>query len=162
MSRLVPYPFVSFLLLMMWLMLTRFSLGHVVLGGVLALVAGRAVAALQPARPRLRHWRLMPRLFWMIFTDIIRSNVAVAWLILTNGRHGQRKSGFVLIPLKLRDPNALALLACILTATPGTAWLEYDSDEGLLTLHVFDLLDDEQWRHIVQNRYEALLMEIFE
>lgn len=162
MSRLVPYPLGSLLLVLMWLMLTRFSLGHLVLGTGIALVAGRAMAALQPSRPRLRRWQVMPKLFFTVFFDIIRSNIAVAWLILTSGRHGKRKSGFVLIPLRLRDPSALAILAAILTATPGTAWLDYDSDSGILTLHVFDLLDEEEWITIVRDRYEAMLMEIFE
>lgn len=162
MSRLVPYPVLSLLLVMMWLLLTRFSVGHLVLGSLIALVAGRAAAALHPPSTGLRRWDLIPLLFWRVFVDIVRSNLAVAFLILTNGRHGKRRSGFVLIPLKIRNPNALALLACIVTATPGTAWLEYDSDEGVLNLHVFDLLDEQEWRDIVHNRYESLLLEIFE
>lgn len=162
MSRLIPYPLLSLLLLLMWLFLTQFSMGNLVLGSVLAIVAGRAVLALQPAAPRLRNWRTILRLLGIVFVDIVRSNIAVAWLILTNDRHGARKSDFVLIPLRMRDPNALMLLACILTATPGTAWLEYDSDNGLLTLHVFDLLDEAEWQSIVRDQYETMLMEIFE
>lgn len=162
MSRIVPYPLISTALLLMWLLLTSFSIGNAILGGAVALVAGRAMGALQPEPLRLRRWPLLFKLFVIVGIDIIRSNIAVAWLILTRGRHGQRKSGFVLIPLTLRDTNALALLACIVTATPGTAWLEYDSETGVLTLHVFDLLDEEEWRHLLHNRYEVLLMEIFE
>lgn len=162
MSRLIPYPILTLLLLAMWLLLTRLSVGHLVLGAVLALVAGWATSAVQPSRPRLRRWGLLPKLFVVVFIDIVRSNMAVAWLILTKDRHGRRKSGFVLIPLRLRDPTALTLLACIVTATPGTAWLEFDSDEGVLTLHVFDWLTDEEWQSIIRDRYEALLMEIYE
>ncbi len=162
MSRLIPYPLVSFLLLLMWLLLTRFSLGHVVLGGGLAVLAGWAMAALQPVPLRLRRWTMIVRLFFVVGWDIIRSNIAVAGLILTNGRHGKRTSGFVLIELELRNPNGLAVLACIVTATPGTAWLDYDSERNMLILHVFDLLDEEEWRQIIRDRYESMLMEIFE
>ena len=162
MSRLVPYPLLSLLLLLMWLLLTQFSVGNLVLGSILATIAGRAVMALQPAAPRLRNWRTILRLLGIVFVDIVRSNIAVAWIILTNDRHGGRKSDFVLIPLRMRDPNALMLLACILTATPGTAWLEYGSDSGVLTLHVFDLLDEAEWQSIVRDHYETMLMEIFE
>ena len=91
--------------------------------------------------------------------DIIRSNLAVAWLILSDGRN--RRSGFVEIPLRLQDPGALALLALILTATPGTAWLEHDRASGVLLLHVFDLKDPEEWRVLIRDRYEALLLEAF-
>jgi multicomponent K+:H+ antiporter subunit E len=94
--------------------------------------------------------------------DIVRSNIAVAWLILTGGRNGLRRSNFIEIPLELRSQGALAILAIILTATPGTAWLEYKPDTGTLLLHVFDLVDEATWRDLIKNRYEALLLEIFE
>ena len=162
MSRLVPYPVLSLLLLCMWLLLTRVSLGLLLLGSAIALIAGRAMATLQPATPRIRRWGPLLRLAGIVSLDIIRSNLAVAWLILTGGRHGRRRSGFVEIPLRLRSPAALALLAVIVTATPGTAWLEHDADSGVLLLHVFDLVDEDGWRHLIRTRYEALLLEIFE
>jgi len=91
----------------------------------------------------------------------VRSNLAVGRLMLTNGRHGARRSGFVEIPLRLRNPVALALLALIVTATPGTAWLEYDPKTGVLLLHVFDMIDEEDWRVLIRDRYESLLLEAF-
>ncbi|MCE6951094.1 Na+/H+ antiporter subunit E [Cereibacter sphaeroides] len=162
MSRLVPYPVLSLMLVGMWLLLTRVSLGHLLLGSAIALIAGRAMATLQPAKPRIRRWAPMLRLLGIVSLDILRSNFAVAWLILTGGRHGRRRSGFVEIPLRLRSPSALALLAVVITATPGTAWLEHDAETGVLLLHVFDLVDEDAWRHLIRNRYEALLLEIFE
>ena len=81
--------------------------------------------------------------------------------MLTNGRHGARRSAFVPIALRLRDPVPLALLAAIVTATPGTAWLEYDPSSGMLLLHVFDMIDEDEWRSLIRDRYEALLMEAF-
>lgn len=161
MRRLVPHPILSLALLLMWLLMTRFSLGHLLLGGAIALVAGWSLGALEPEGPRIRRIWPFIRLVGIVGADIIRSNGAVAWLILTRGRHGARKSGFVEIPLRLRHPFPLGLLAMIVTATPGTAWLDYDSDSGVLLLHVFDLLDDDDWRHLIRDRYEALLLEVF-
>ena len=40
--------------------------------------------------------------------------------------NNRRVSGFMTIPLELRSPMGLAILALILTATPGTAWLDYN------------------------------------
>lgn len=162
MSRLVPHPLLSLALAAMWLVLTRFTLGQLVLGTAVALVAGRAVAALDPPRPSLRGWSSIPRLLGIVAWDVLRSNAAVAWLILTEGRRGARRSDFLRVPLRLRHPAALAALAVIVTATPGTAWLEYDAGTGELILHVFDMVDEAEWRDLIQNRYEALLMEIFE
>lgn len=161
MTRVLPHPMLTAALILMWLLLTRFSLGHLVLGSVIAVLAGLALARIEPQAPRIRSWAALLRLVAIVSVDIVRSNWAVARLMLTNGRHGARTSAFVLIPLRLRDPVPLALLAVILTATPGTAWLEYDPEAGTLLLHVFDMIDEEEWRALIRDRYEALLMEAF-
>jgi len=161
-TRLIPHPILSLLLLLMWLLLTRFSTGHLVLGSMIGLAAGWALSGLHPQAPRLRRWDLIAKLVAIVTYDIARSNVAVAWLILTGGRNGQRRSEFIEIPLDLRSQGALALLAIILTATPGTAWLEYKPSTGMLLLHVFDMVDEATWRDLIKNRYEALLLEILE
>lgn len=161
MSRLLPHPLLSLLLILMWLLLTSFSLGHLVLGTLIALIAGWALGKIEPEAPRIRRiWPLI-RLMGIVSADIVRSNIAVAALILTGGRKGARRSAFVDIPLRLQDPVPLALLAMIVTATPGTAWLDHDPDSGVLLLHVFDMVDEDGWRHLIRDRYEALLLEAF-
>ena len=159
MSRLVPYPLLAVSLLAMWLLLNGLSLGHLVLGSVIGVAAANVTAALQPPRSRIRRWHLIPRLVAIVLLDVWRSNVAVARLILFPGQH-RRVSGFVIVPLELRDPAALAILACILTCTPGSAWVEYDSTANKLLIHVFDLVDEAHWIDLIKNRYERLLLEI--
>ena len=61
----------------------------------------------------------------------------------------------------MRDPAGLAALACIITATPGTAWAGYDAASGVLTMHVLDLADPQAMRDTIRGRYERRLMEIF-
>lgn len=160
--KLIPHPLLTLTLVVLWLVLTRFSLGQLVLGTLVGLIAGRAYASLTPDRSRLRRPDLVLRLMAIVAVDIARSNIAVARLILGGGRYGRRHSGFVRIPLDLREPNALATLAIIVTATPGTAWFAYDPDSGELLLHVFDLVDEDGWVHLIKTRYEALLLEIFQ
>lgn len=162
MARVLPHPLLALALVVMWLLLNRFSLGHLILGSIVAVIAGQAMAALEPVRPRIRRWDLVARLFLAVMRDIVRSNVAVARLIVGGGRRGGRRSGFVEIDLPLRDPTALAVLAVIVTSTPGTAWMDYDAARGRLLLHVFDLVDEDEWRRIVTDRYAGPLKEIFE
>ena len=159
MTRLLPYPLLAVSLLAMWLLLNGLSLGHFVLGSVIAVAASNVTAALQPDRSRIRRWHLIPKLVAIVLLDVWRSNVAVARLILFPGHH-KRVSGFVIVPLELREPAALAILACILTCTPGTAWVEYDSTANKLLSHVFDLVDETHWIDLIKNRYERLLLEI--
>jgi len=161
MGRMIPHPLLSAALLLMWLLLNSFSVGHLALGIVIALVAGWAMGALEPQRLRVRNPLAIIRLFLTVAQDIIRSNIAVAWLIVTGDRRRERRSGFVRIRLGITEPAALSTLALILTATPGTAWLEYDPATGTLLIHVFDYLDADDWENLIGTRYESLLTEIF-
>jgi multicomponent K+:H+ antiporter subunit E len=160
MRRLLPHPVVSAGLFVMWLLLAESAApGPALVGVAVALGCGWAMAALRPGRARLRRPLLVLRLIGTVAADTLRSNIAVARVILH--RRADRRSGFIRIRLALRDPQALAVLAVILTATPGTAWVEFDSDDGWLLLHVLDLIDEEEWVRIVKDRYEAPLLQIF-
>lgn len=161
MSALLPYPLLTAALLVMWLLLNGLSVGQVILGGMIALAASLATAALQPAKPKIRRWDMIPQLVLIVLADILRSNIAVAGIIVQGRRH-KRTSGFVMIPLELRDRTALAVLACIITSTPGTAWVEYHAGSGRLRIHVLDLVDQQAWIDLIKQRYERRLMEIFE
>ena len=162
MNRLLPFPVASAGLLFIWLLLNQtLSPGQIVLGVVVAVVGGWALALLQPPKARLRHIIAMFHLAALVLADIIRSNISVAGIIL--GFKGwEQTSGFVEIPLDLRNPYGLAILACIITSTPGTLWVEFDAARGVLTIHVLDLIDDEEWWRTIKGRYEKLLLEIFE
>ena len=160
-SRWRPYPLLTLALLVMWLLLNGVSPGHVLLGSVIALGASRVMVALKPEPVRIGSWSAVVRLSLTLLYDILRSNIAVASIIL-RGRQSARVAGFIVVPLELRHPMGLALLSCILTSTPGTAWLEYRAGNGRLLIHVLDLYDEQAWINLIKNRYERLLMEIFE
>lgn len=161
MRAILPYPLLSLGLLVMWLLLNGLSAGHLILGLVIAIAAAKAMTALQPAKPRIRAWGPLLHLVVIVAGDIVRSNLAVASLVLNRG-HRERTSGFVTIPIDLKDRNALAVLAVIITSTPGTAWVEYHSAGGQLMIHVLDLRDEQDWVDLIKNRYERLLLEAFE
>lgn len=101
------------------------------------------------------------RLFFLVGRDVIISNLAVAWGILTCGSRPPR-SRFIKIPLDLRDANGLAVLAMITSVTPGTVWSELALDRSVLLIHVFDLDDEAQFIEHFKHAYERPLMEIFE
>jgi multicomponent K+:H+ antiporter subunit E len=157
---MLPYPILTISLTLMWMLLNSFTLGHLILGALVAVFASWAMASLRPDKPKLNKWYLLPKLFFIVLYDIALSNIAVAWLII-RGRTKGGKAGFLTIPLEIKDRTALALLATILTSTPGSVWLEYDSYDGSILMHVLDLEEEEQWIATIKNRYEKLLMEIF-
>lgn len=160
-GRLLPYPLLTLCLVIMWLLLSGFTPGQFVVGIAVAVGASHALNALGEASPHVRRWMAIPELFFTVAWDVARSNYDVA-RILVSGTRRTPRSGFVTIPLRLRHPTGLAVLAVVVTSTPGTAWLDYNSARGELLLHVFDLVDEHEWVEIVRNRYERLLLEIFE
>ncbi len=148
-------------LFVMWLLLNNsLSAGHLLLGAVLAIFFGASSRSWRPLRPSVKHLYLTVSLFFVVLTDIVKSNIMVAKVVL-RGVTGEGP-GFVTIPLDMRDPHGLAILAMILTATPGTVWVDIDRVEGSLTLHILDLHDEAAWIQTIKQRYERPLMEIFE
>ena len=156
------FPLLWLALLVMWLVLNdSFTLADSLVGAVVALAAVHAAARLQPASNRFRRPLAAVRLACLVMLDIAHSNVAVAAIVLRPGTKG-RVAGFVDIPLDTRSPAVLAALACIITATPGTAWAGFDARANVVTLHVLDLVDGPALIRTVKKRYEAKLMEVFE
>jgi multicomponent K+:H+ antiporter subunit E len=161
MRRWLPYPILSLALAAAWLVLNQnVDAAHILLGAALGLAGGRILAALQPPHRRPRRAAVALELFFLVVADIVRSNIAVARIVL-NPRQ-KRTAGFLSLPLELRHPAGLAAVACIVTATPGTSWARYDAARNIVTIHVLDLLDEEEWVHIFKQRYERRLREILE
>jgi multicomponent K+:H+ antiporter subunit E len=157
----MPFPLVSAALLILWLLLNQtLSAGHILLGSLMAIIGGWSLTLLELPSSRMPRPTAMIRLSALVLADIVRSNIAVARIVLGDGGR-ERKSGFVDIPLELRDPYGLATLACIITSTPGTLWVNFDATSGALTIHVLDLIDESEWIRTIKGRYERLLLEIF-
>jgi multicomponent K+:H+ antiporter subunit E len=162
MTGRLRFPVLWVLLVAMWLALNQtLAIAHVVLGGLVAAAAVFALAVVERPRRRPIRPRLALELLAIVLADVVRSNLAVAYIVV-RPRARARKAGFVHIPLKLTDPAGLAILACIITSTPGTAWAGYSSSSGVLTMHILDLVDEATWVRIIQDRYERRLIGLCE
>lgn len=148
-------------LFVMWLLLNNsMSTGHVLLGAVLAIFFANSSRNWRPLRPTVKHIYVAIGLMFVVLIDIVKSNIMVAKVVLRGITGGG--PGFVTIPLELRDPHGLAVLAMIVTATPGTVWVDMDLSQGKLVLHILDVHDEAGWVRTIKQRYERPLMEIFE
>lgn len=162
MKRLLPAPLLSAGLLAIWLVLNHSaSLGHVLLGGLLAVAGPLLAAPLRPLAAYMRRPGVALSLILTVARDVVVSNAQVAWGVLRAGRRPPN-GVFVKVPLELRDPNALAALAVIATVVPGTVWSELALDRSSVLMHVFDLDDEAIFIAHYKARYERPLKEIFE
>ena len=162
MKRLFPAPWLSLALWLLWLVLNvSLSAGHVLLGVALGFLAPLMMRPLRPRPIRIRRPWVVLRLFLLVGRDVLVSNLAVAWGVLSAGSRPPR-SRFIKVPLDLRDANGLAALSMITTVIPGTVWSELALDRSILLLHVFDLADEASFITHFKATYERPLMEIFE
>lgn len=158
--RVFPYPLLSLALAGLWLALNQsVEPFHVILGLVLGAALSRFMLRLDPEPPRIRRPLVVLQLTLIVLWDIFVSNVRMLWLVLH--LRSTPKSGFVNIPLQLRDRYGLAALSTIITSTPGTFWAAYDRRSGVLTIHILDLRDPEDWVRTIKDRYERRLLEVF-
>lgn len=161
MKRLLPTPLMSVFLFLTWLALVgRPVAADVALAAVIAIVVPLLTNNMRPLRPHFRRLGPMFRLFLIVLVEASRSCYAVTRIVLADDPN--RRTGFLVIPLDLRDPHGLAVLLTIINITPGTVWSGLSEDKTALTLHVLDLYDEEAWIELIRTRFETPLREIFE
>ena len=163
MTRLLPFPLVSAGLLVLWLLLNQtLSLGpDPSRQRGRRLSAGGHSAALQLPKARVRRPGAILRLSALVLADIVRSNIAVGRIVLGFGAR-ERTSGFVNIPLDLRDPYGLAVAGLHHHLHARNTVGQLRSARGMLMIHVLDLIDESEWIRTIKGRYERHLLEIFE
>jgi multicomponent K+:H+ antiporter subunit E len=163
MKRWLPYPLLSLLLALLWLMLAQsLEPAHWLLGALLGVAMPLATRRLQPlgyVRPKKPI--AFARLLAMALFEIVRSAIVVFRYILFFRQQGVNAQ-FVRIPLELRSSYGLALLSCLINMTPGTVWAEILPGTHVLALHVLDLHDEQWWIDTIKTRYEKPLIEIFD
>lgn len=162
MRRLLPSPLLSLALVALWLVLNNpYSLGHWIMALVLGIAAPLLTQSLRPTPVSFKRPWVALKLFFQVGKDVIGSNFRVLVGTLSSGDR-MAQGGFVVVPLDLRDPNGLAVLAAIMCVIPGTVWSELALDRSALLVHIFDLKDPELDIELIKTRYERPLMEIFE
>jgi len=161
-KRLFPAPLLSVALFILWLLLNHtLSAGHIALGILLGLLLPALLHGLRPLPVRVRHPWTIVRLATNVVIDTSVSNYQVIRFLLFPSLR-KHTAAFVHIPLELKDPNGLAVLAMITCITPGTAWAEISKDRSMLLMHVLEVDDKQRIIDHVKSKYERLLMEIFE
>jgi multicomponent K+:H+ antiporter subunit E len=160
--RLLPHPVLSAFLAALWLFLVNdFSAGHVVLGALVGVAVPLVTSAYWPGSPRLGRPGAVLGYAAVVLVDIVVSNVEVAYLVLF--RRGETlRSRYVTVPLDLKSPEAVAVLAGTITLTPGTVSADLCADGGALLVHCLETEDPDGVVARIKERYESRLREIFE
>ncbi len=161
---LFPHPLLTVILTVVWVTLqNEVSAGMVVFGIILGIIIPRITAAWWPERPPVQLARVGK--FWayvvIVVWDIVIANIQVAWIVLTKP-NDKLKPAWVEVPLDLRTPEAITILAGTITLTPGTVSADLSNGGRSLLVHALDAPDPAAVRDEIKERYERRLKEIFQ
>lgn len=156
-----PHPVLTGLLTVVWvLLMNEISPGHVVTGLILGILIPIATARWWPDRPKGIRLGKMAVYTLIVLWDIIVANIEVAWIILTKS-NARMQPKWVIVPLDLKTPEAITVLAGTITLTPGTVSADLSDEGHSLLVHALDAPDADAVRDQIKERYERRLLEIF-
>ncbi len=158
---LFPHPLLTLLIAVVWIILqNQFSWGMAVFGLILGIIITRITAVWWPERPGGIAVGKFLSYAMIVLWDIIVANIQVAWIVLTKP-NSKLKPAWIVVPLDLREPEAITILAGTITLTPGTVSADLSDEGHSLLVHVLHTEDPDAERDGIKDRYERRLKEIF-
>lgn len=159
-QRILPHPLLSLVSWGIWLLLNNtMAMGHVVLGGLLAILIPWMTSSFWPEKIQIKHpWLLLKYIFVVLF-EIMVANIVVATLIL--GRNNRLKPGFIHYELQIQSPVGIGLLANTISLTPGTVSCDLSEDRRFLLIHSLHIDDVAAIKADIHRKFERPLKEIF-
>lgn len=158
-NRWFPHPLVSVMVGLSWLMLSHsLDIATLSMALILAIFIPKLVRPFIDYTPNI-NWVEASKLFFVVLWDIILSNISVAKLVLGPTKNLHPK--WFRVPLETQHDEVNALLAMIITTTPGTVSAGIDQDRGDILVHALSTDDPEEEIKSIKARYEQPLMDIF-
>ncbi|MFN3712102.1 MAG: Na+/H+ antiporter subunit E [Alcanivoracaceae bacterium] len=130
-------------------LLIGFVLGYVILGITLRELP--AFSAYVRRVPKI----LMFALFFL--REMLKANLRVAWDVVTPTHH--MRPAVIAVPLDARTEGEIALVANLISLTPGTLTLDISSDHKVLYIHVMYLDDLDEVRAQIKD-FEARVLAL--
>jgi multicomponent Na+:H+ antiporter subunit E len=90
--------------------------------------------------------------------EVLLSNLRVAWDVVTPRTY--RRPGIIAIPLDAQTDWEIALLANLLTLTPGTLSIDVSDDRQTLYVHVMFVDDRERIIRDIKTRFEQPVLAL--
>ncbi|MEI2685159.1 MAG: Na+/H+ antiporter subunit E [Cypionkella sp.] len=159
--KLYPHPYLSVLLVIIWMLLVdRLAIGSLVMAFVLATLIPILTEDYWPNRAIVKHPLRLVFYLAMVLWDVVLANIQVAAIILFKP-NDKIASKWITVPLDLKTPEAISLLAGTITMTPGTLTADMSADGKALLIHALHAPDPDAFRDEIKSRYERRLKGIF-
>lgn len=150
-----------FALSLFWAGVTgTFTLPNLLLGAGIAVIAVVFLRA-HLARPRaLRRLVLGARLAVYLLGEIVLSALRVALAVLDPRLKQRLRPAFVVVPVDLKTEAGIALLANMVTLTPGTLSADISEDGRSLLVHALTMEDEAALIASIKTGFEARIREV--
>ena len=161
MTKLLPHPVLTLVIVVVWVaLINSISLGSVLFGLLLGIAIPLFTNPYWPFPPTIRNPLMIVEYAVVVVWDIVVSNVEVAYWVLF-WRSRSLRTQFVVVPLELTSPEAIALLAGTITMTPGTISADLAADGSAILVHCLHTTEPEAVVRAIKTRYERRLKEVF-
>lgn len=110
-----------------------------------------------------KYFEKLPRLVQFIvfyIYELIRSNIEVAWDVLTP--NDLSKPAIVRIPLSLKSDFQIALLMNLITFTPGSLSVDLSKDKKFLYVHGMFVKNKSEFVKMIKDGFEKRIIKLFE
>lgn len=134
---------------------TNFAIGFA-LGFILLWLTQRAMT---PSN----YFRKVPQVlgFMLFFLwELVKANLRMMVIVLSP--NPPIRPAVVAIPIDVRTDAEIALLANLITLTPGTLYLDVSQDRCVMYVHTMYVEDLDTFRYTIKKGFERRVMEILE
>ncbi len=158
---LIPHPLLTLILAVVWILLqNQVSAGMVVFGIILGVLIPWGTSIWWPGTPQGVRIGKMLTYSVIVLWDIVVANIQVAWIVLTVP-NAKLRPAWIVVPLTLKQPEAITMLAGTITLTPGTVSADLSDEGHSLLVHVLHTDNPDAVRDEINERYQRRLLEIF-
>ncbi len=91
--------------------------------------------------------------------ELVLANIRLAWSVM--GPLGRLRPGVVAVPLDIESDAAIAVLANLITLTPGTLSLDVSSDGKVLFVHAVGAQSPQALRRAIKSGFERRVKRFF-
>lgn len=140
------------------LTLTTFLSGFVVAYLILCLVFLNTTNKRSEVRSYLIRFPNVIRFFFFYVAEILKSNIQVAYDILTPSFH--MRPGVIALPIQAKTDAEITVLANLISMTPGTLSLDISKDRKTLFVHAMFIDDPDKLKQQLIEQMERRVLEI--
>ncbi|KNG94553.1 Na+/H+ antiporter subunit E [Pseudaestuariivita atlantica] len=158
---LLPHPLLTLILAVVWILLqNEVTAGMAVFGVILGILIPWVTSVWWPDTPKGFRMGKMMSYSLVVIWDILVANIQVAWIVISVP-NARLTPAWIVVPLELKKPEAITVLAGTITLTPGTVSADLSDEGHSLLVHVLHTDDPDAVRDEIKQRYERRLLEIF-